>query len=124
MGRKAATLEGYESVLRIHLVPFFGDARLDRITASGIEQFVAAKRADGSAPKTIRNMLALLNSIYVYAERHGLVATNPVRMVDKPRTPQRAEVRFLDEAELGALLRAVPTTCLAASSARSMSRPR
>jgi integrase len=53
-------------------------------------------------------MLALLNSIYVYAERHGLVASNPVRMVDKPRTLQRAEVRFLDEAELEALVRAVP----------------
>jgi hypothetical protein len=73
VGRKPATLEGYESVLRIHLVPFFGEVRLDRITASGIEQFVAVKRADGSAPKTVRNMLALLNSIYVHAERHGLV---------------------------------------------------
>ena len=57
-------------------------------------------------------MLALLNSIYVYAERHGLVSANPVRMVDKPRTPQRAEVRFLDEAELEALLREIPDDVL------------
>jgi integrase len=107
-GRKPATLEGYESVLRIHLVPFFGDAALDRITVNGIERFLATKRAEGRAPKTIRNMLAFLNSIYAYADRHGLVATNPVRLVDKPRTQGRAEVRFLDEAELEALLRCVP----------------
>jgi integrase len=107
-GRKPATLEGYESVLRIHLVPFFGDVALDSITVNGIEQFLAAKRDEGRAPKTIRNMLAFLNGIYAYAHRHGMVATNPVRMVDKPRTPGRSEVRFLDETELEALLRCVP----------------
>jgi hypothetical protein len=30
MGRKPSTLEGYESFLRVHLVPFFGDARCRR----------------------------------------------------------------------------------------------
>jgi hypothetical protein len=35
-GRKPATLEGYESVLRIHLVPFFGDVALDSITVNGM----------------------------------------------------------------------------------------
>jgi integrase len=112
VGRKPATLEGYESVLRVHLVPFFGDVPLERITPSGIEQFLAAKRDEGRAPKTIRNALIFLNSIYAYAERHGLVAVNPVRMVDKPRTPERAEVRFLDETELEALLRTVPSDAL------------
>ena len=73
---------------------------------------LAAKLREKRAPKTIRNMLAFLNSIYAYAERHDLVSANPVRKVDKPRTPERAEVRFLDEAELEALLRSVPRDCL------------
>ena len=108
VGRKAATLEGYESMLRVHLVPFFGDTALDRISPRDIEQFIAVKLADGLSPKSIRNVLIFLGGIYAYAELHELVATNPVRRVEKPRSPERSEVRFLDEAELQAMLRGVP----------------
>jgi integrase len=112
VGRKAATLEGYESMLRVHLVPFFGDVTLDRISPREIEQFIAVKLADGLSPKSIRNVLIFLGGIYAYAELHGLVTTNPVRRVEKPRSPERTEVRFLDEAELEALLRGVPGDAL------------
>ena len=111
-GRKAATLEGYESMLRVHLLPFFGDVALDRISPRDIEQFIAVKLADGLSPKSIRNVLIFLGGIYAYAELHDLVAMNPVRRVEKPRSPERSEVRFLDEAELEALVRAVPDDVL------------
>jgi integrase len=112
VGRKPATLEGYESMLRVHLVPFFGDVTLDRISPRDIEKFIAVKLADGLSPKSIRNVLIFLGGIYAYAELHDLVATNPVRRVEKPRSPESTEVRFLDEAELEALLRAVPRDVL------------
>lgn len=108
MGRKRATLEGYENVLRVHLVAFFGDVTLDRITLSDLEQYIAVTLASGKSPKTVRNALAFLHEIYAWAERRGLVTSNPVQLVEKPRSPERTEVRFLDDAELEALLRAVP----------------
>src|SRR3954451_7211982 len=41
--RKKATLMDYESTLRIHLVPFFGEVPLEEIDVSTVESFVYQK---------------------------------------------------------------------------------
>jgi Phage integrase, N-terminal SAM-like domain len=40
-GRKASTLAAYESTLRAHLVPHFGDRVLHRISTEDVEGFIA-----------------------------------------------------------------------------------
>src|SRR4051794_17688441 len=47
LGRKRATIESYESVLRVHLSPFFGAKPLTRITPDDVEQFMSLCRAGG-----------------------------------------------------------------------------
>ena len=47
LGRKRSTLGDYESYLRIHLVPFFGERALERIEPAEVEAFIAAKRREG-----------------------------------------------------------------------------
>jgi hypothetical protein len=42
-GRKRATLEGYDCVLRVHLVPVFGERPLDRTTARDVEALIGLK---------------------------------------------------------------------------------
>ena len=109
LGRKRSTLGDYESYLRIHLVPFFGERALARIEPAEVEAFIAAKRRDGKATKSILNYLGLLHSIFAYGERRGLVRRNPVTLVDKPEVGGTdPDVRFLDESELEALIAAVP----------------
>ena len=109
LGRKRSTLEEYESYLRVHLEPFFTQAPLQRIAVDDIESFIALKRREGKATKSILNYLGLLHSIFAFAEKRGLVVRNPVKHVDKPERPTTTpDVRFLDEAELEALLVAVP----------------
>ena len=109
LGRKPSTLGDYESYLRVHIEPFFADRRASQIGRREIESFIAAKRAEGKAVKSILNYLGFLHSIYAFAERRGLVAANPVRLVDKPRAADSdPDVRFLGEAELERLLGAVP----------------
>ena len=109
LGRKRSTLGDYESFLRVHLAPYFGETVLERIGRAEVEGFVAAKRREGKATKSVLNYLGLLHSIFAYAERRGLARGNPVKLVDKPR-PGGADpdIRFLDEAELDALIAAVP----------------
>ncbi len=108
LGRKRSTLEEYESFLRVHLTPFFGETPLDRIGTADVEAFIAAKRREGKAAKSILNYLGLLHSIFSFAERRGLATVNPVKLVDKPeRQPVDPDIRFLDETELEALLCAV-----------------
>jgi integrase len=108
-GRKRSTLQDYRSALRIHLAPFFAGRSLDSVTPRDVELFMASRRAAGKSPKSIRNWLSLLHSIFAHAEKRGWARGNPVKHVDKPRAPDTdADVRYLDEAELEALLRAVP----------------
>src|SRR4051812_22514225 len=61
LGLKSGTLSDYESYLRVHLVPFFGNNALDEINVDLIEDFIATKRAEGKAIKSIRNYLGLLH---------------------------------------------------------------
>ena len=109
LGRKRATLMDYKSTLRVHLVPFFGARALDRIGARDVEAFITFEARAGRATKSILNYLGFLHSIFAYGERRGWCSRNPCKLVDKPRNPSAAtEIRFLDEAELEALLLEVP----------------
>jgi integrase len=104
-GRKASTLAAYESTLRAHLVPHFGDRDLNRITTDDVEAFAGGCRAKGCAPKSIRNYLGALHAIL----DHAKVRPNPVADARKPEAEDTdPDIRFLSEEELDALLRAVP----------------
>jgi len=113
VGRKRSTLMDYESHLRVHLAPFFGLKPLHRIEPRDVEAFIGAKRREGRAPKSILNYLGLLHSIFEFGQRRGWTSANPCKLVDKPRVGATdADIRFLDQAELEALLRAAPDTDL------------
>jgi integrase len=131
LGRKRSTLGEYESMFRVHLEPRFGEKPIDRITPDDIEHYIAAKLRDGRSPKTVRNHLGLLHSIFTFAERRGWARENPCKRVDAPAAAGASQdIRFLDQHELAALLRAVDDAISRVSvpasgrSARSESRRR
>jgi integrase len=102
----------YESTLRVHLVPFFGDRPLSAIDVELVELFIEAKQQEGKAPKSIQNYAGFLGSIFGYAAKRGWCSRNPVALADKPYVPQSPDVRFLTLDELDAILAAVPETDL------------
>jgi len=109
LGRKRATLEAYESIVRVHLAPFFAGRALSSIEPEDIEQFIAVCRASGHAPKSTLNYLGVLHSVFDFALRRKWVTSNPCKLVDKPRTMDAdPDVRYLDAEELAVLLAAVP----------------
>jgi integrase len=110
VGRKSSTLSDYESMLRVHLAPHFGSKALGRIRPPDVDAYIAAKARVGQSPKTTRNQLSLLHHVFAHAEKRGLVVGNPVKLVDKPEAPESADIRYLSEQELEALLRAAPET--------------
>jgi hypothetical protein len=85
VGLKPGTLSDYESYLRVHLIPFFAGRSLEQIDPEQIEAFIAAKRQEGKAPKSIINYLGLLGAIFTHAVRRNWCSTNPVALVDTPR---------------------------------------
>ena len=112
LGRKKSTLEDYESTLRVHLVPFFGNRQLSDIDVATIETFIYAKLDEGKAPKSIHNYLGLLHSILAYAVKRGWCESNPVALVETPRAPRDRDIRFLTLPELESVLAASPDTLL------------
>ena len=106
LGRKPSTIRAYRAALEVHLAPHFAAKSLNRIRADDVEGFIAAERRRGVAVKTTLNALGLLHSIFEQGIRRGWASSNPCKHVDKPVRERSGEIRFLDSAELQALLQA------------------
>jgi integrase len=107
--RKATTLGDYRSMLHKHIEPFFGERAVEKIGPDRISRYIAERKREGLATKTITNQLAFLHGLFAFALKRGWVAANPVAVVDRPRAPGGdPDIHFLDLDELDALLRAVP----------------
>ena len=109
LGRKRSTVDAYRSWNRVHFEAFFGAATVDRIDRRLVESFDAELERKGLSPKSRRNALGVLHSVFDFAIREGWATTNPVKEVEHPRTAGTdPDIRFLDLEEVDALIRAVP----------------
>ncbi len=106
-GRKDSTLENYESHMRVHLTPHFGEMPIAEITSDDVEDFIELCLSEdaGQSIKSTLNYLGLLHSIFEFAIRKRLAHENPCKLVEKPDPDDEdKDIRFLDQAELDALL--------------------
>ncbi|MCP4455712.1 MAG: tyrosine-type recombinase/integrase [Planctomycetes bacterium] len=99
-GLRESQIESDNSILKNHLVPFFGEVGLQQIDGRMIDRFKATKRGQehqygkGYAAKTINNHISVLHRIMDKAEEYGLIDRNPVskRAWLKPdTTPEDSE---------------------------------
>lgn len=87
------------------LLPPFGHRDPMKVTPEDVETFVATKLASGSAQKSVLNYLGVLHSVFDLAVRQGWAAVNPCEKLEaKPRTEPSADIHFLDQDEIEALL--------------------
>jgi integrase len=105
---KPSTLYGYASVLDIHLIPFFGNSRLRDITEVDVEKFVQKMMATGKHPKTVRNQLLLLQSVFSLAQEDKVVKGCPVQKKHKPKFRRRKREAWTPE-QLRSIIQAAPT---------------
>ena len=111
--RKQTTLGDYRSIVHKHLKPFFAERPIERVDADWISRYIAAKKREGLATKTITNHLAFMHGLFAFALKRGWIVANPVASVDRPQAPGGdPDIRFLDLKELEALLKAVPSDYL------------
>jgi len=87
---RRSTRANYETNLKVHIIPALGALKLQRLTAPRIASFyselLAGGRRDGKglAPKTVRNIHALLHRALKDAARWGYVPHNRADDVDPP----------------------------------------
>jgi integrase len=111
-GARKSYLEGCESMQRVHISPAFGDKPLDKVRRADIETLGATMLQKGRAPKTARNVLKFLHSVFEYAIDEGWTYENPVRQSNRRRRRQprdsNPDLQFLTVPELEAVIRAIP----------------
>lgn len=104
--REPTTLGDYRSMVRRHFKPFFGQRPVEKIGSDWISRYIAEKKQEGLATKTISNHLTFLHGLFGFAVKKGWMTSNPVASVDRPRAKGGdPDIRFLDLEELEALLR-------------------
>jgi integrase len=96
----------YDSYLRNHLLPAFGDKRLSAVTRT---QVLAFRRGlEGRlSPTTSRQIMALLGGIFADAVEDGFLAKSPCRDT-VPSRPHRERVVPLTVEQVDALVQAAP----------------
>jgi len=114
MERKRTTIADYRGYLRKHLAPYFGERSLEKIDPARITGYLLAKKRAGLSSKTIQNHLNFLHGIYAFSVKRGWALSNPVALVDRPKSSRSAHrrIQFLQPEELEALIRAVPDDLL------------
>jgi len=108
---KPSTKRDYRSALDRHLLPAFGDRRIETITTATIEAWRADRMANGKLPRrTAQKLLAILHAIFERARRSYRLPTNPARDVERLAIVYRSEdFDFYSPEEVLALVRAAET---------------
>ncbi|MCA1707902.1 MAG: site-specific integrase [Actinobacteria bacterium] len=116
--RKPKTVEGYERLLRVHVLPAFGSRRVGTITYGDVDRFVRSIELLGRRPGTVRNAFFVLKMVLDYAIRDGNLRVNPCVEVDLP-SGQSPEMLFLTGAQVRALASAIDERWAALRARRS-----
>jgi len=77
---KPSARRASKQILEGHVLPAFGDVRLDRIRQEHIDTFVAAEKRRGCGAKTINNRLSVLSRLLRYAIENGITAAPRIRL--------------------------------------------
>ena len=106
---KPSTMKAYQCMVRKHLRPAFGACRSDKLTVNVVlewERRYATLLATGDlTAKYYNNLLGTLRVVLSWARGRGqrYLTHNPLEEL-KPAYVPKTEARFLERAELGALL--------------------
>ena len=87
--KKHTTRQGYQSVLRCHIQPVFGEWKLSEIQEEDVRRFVNRKLLDLQW-NSVKNIKWVLSAVFSTAKKYRYVKHNPVQEVKLPPEPVRA----------------------------------
>jgi integrase len=100
---KHSTSVEYDSVVRTHLLPTFGDVAIEDVTVEMIERWRAGMTC---SPRTKNKALTVLHGVLRRAQRVWRLPTNPAAEVERVRERQRVDIDVFSGEEVWALVRA------------------
>jgi hypothetical protein len=92
-GTRKSYLENLESIQRVHVDPSIGSMPLEKVSTGRIETLASGLLSSGRSPKTVRNLLTFLYSVFEHAIANGWCHENPVRRAARIQRRRRPRVR-------------------------------
>jgi len=109
-GVKPSTLRGYRSIVRAHLLPYFGEKRIEDVTPRTVEEWRASlenlKKDRPLKARTKNRSLMVLNGIFKRAQKVWGLPRNPVAEVERQRETISGDIEVFSLEEILALVRA------------------
>jgi integrase len=105
--RSRACVDLYERHLDVWFVPEFRTRRVDEITTADLRRWLDKLRRTKLAPNTQRGVLTAASAMLRYAAKQAYIPMSPAAGLDRddrPSTTRRRQPRYLNAAQLGALL--------------------
>ena len=100
---KPKTREGYESLLRVYVVPEFGSWRVSDVNRASVRTWLSRLQSSGLSPSRTRQARSALSSILEHAVDAGALRANPARGVKVSGNSDR-EMLFLDAGQVSRLV--------------------
>jgi len=105
---KTATYANYETVYRVHLLPFLGDTDITEITREQLKRFMYEKLNAGLSRNSVKGYLAPLSEMFNHAIEDGHLNCNPciriMRTTREEKGKQQQKIDFLTREELASFL--------------------
>ncbi len=103
------TAEGYESIVRCHLIPSLGQVHLTQLKPEHIQHVYSEKLATGLSHRTVQYIHSTLHKSLQDAVRLGIIVRNPADAVKPPRV-QRHEIHVMNESDIHIFLEFAKST--------------
>jgi len=106
---KQNTWQGYDIIIKKHLVPVWAGKRLNEIRRRDVKELILQKQRDGLAPGTVENIKALISGIFSHAYDEELHVANPALKMGKyiSKSDHRKNATFLSKDAIGKFMTAV-----------------
>ncbi|MCQ0990350.1 tyrosine-type recombinase/integrase [Jiella marina] len=92
-GLERSTTDQYRQHVQIHIEPFLGATKLNKLTVPAVRAFQEALRENGRSPAMVKRVTVSLGSILSDAQERGLVVRNVVSEMSKRRGSKSSEKR-------------------------------
>jgi integrase len=97
------TLERYEELLRLHVLPTLGERRLQRIAPTDLDRLYMGLETSLST-RTVHHIHTVLGTCLNAAVRKGLLVANPASKAEAPVPSESGAGQVLDQDQLATLL--------------------
>jgi hypothetical protein len=102
--RKPSTMRDYHSIVRVHLLPTFGELTIEDVTIEAVERFALTLAGrEGMTNRTRLKILTVLHGVMRRAQRVWKLPRNPVAGIEKPTQRVRTEIEVFSPEEVYAL---------------------